>query len=129
MGKILLILLLMSPLASCNNKQYFEYSDFPLLEDNPTQINNQQLSIYVYSKTCKFSIEIKQDVLNYIYKTNSLVLKEVDSKTPKCLHVSSLTNIENFCSVGTPAIVKTIEGKVTEIIRGKSKVLQYIEDN
>lgn len=90
----------------------------------------ENYSVYFYSKTCAHCLEIKQDFLQY-YFTNKekiyLVESNEDTKIGPVTDLTGIDSIDDFYIFGTPFLINLENHTISNYYGGTKQILEYIE--
>lgn len=91
----------------------------------------ENYSVYFYSKTCSHCLEIKQDFLQY-YFTNKekiyLVESNEDTKIGPVSDITGVNSNDSFYIFGTPFLINLKNHAISKYYGGTKQILEYIEN-
>lgn len=127
MRRVLLLVLTLLITSCSHSKPQLSYDNFSHYQSLDSRETQRTISeVYVYSKTCSYCKEIQQEVLTYLINKTSYFLIEVTNETKRCKSQQDLISLDDFCTIGTPAILIVEANLITDVYLGKRAVLDYI---
>lgn len=131
---LLLPLMLGCSISSSNidNDPYYSYKDIEdkIIEND--DIFNQLLSkylVYVYSETCGYCQQIKQQIISYAISDDHFFITEFSDKFVVSSYVEDTIGIKDFDHLkilGTPTLLCIQDGLLMLNISGKTNILSYL---
>lgn len=112
------------------NREYEEYSNNFVLEKNMFYLGFDRYFVYIYQKNCGHCQHIKPYVLHYIdHNPNSLFLLEYEPSISICRNFyeddKKITR-EDFCILGTPALIEVYQKEVNSYFFGETEILEKL---
>ena len=121
--------------SSCSSSIEVSFHNYHEIKEriiNWYQVFNQKEDyylIYYYSERCGYCNDIKQEVLDYYFKsitTMYFVCTDYEIGTGPAKDLIGINNIDDFYIFGTPFMTEIKEGAIYNYYAGKEEILGFI---
>lgn len=140
MNKLFLLPLVTLFMVSCSKDskvvaEEYDYSDVSHLHicwDDIFEINDAQYFVYIYSNTCGHCQEIKQEIISYALKHESIYLIKFNNNIPIINdrnQVIGKDKVEDLGIVGTPSMFLINNHIVEANYVGKKEIIRTLTNS
>lgn len=125
-------------LTSCSQKNkdemIYDYSNVKNLIIDWKQIfdiTDNNHFVYIYSETCGYCNQIKQEVITFALKSNNFYFVTYSKGIPiieNRYDVIDKSDLEGLGIIGTPSLFYVVDYKISQYYVGKKEVLELINN-
>lgn len=135
--KIFCFFVFLFALLSCSNQQansakkldYLDFENRTILWGEVFSIDSDLYYVYIFSKTCSYCNEIKDDILDFADKNEYFYFLEYVEEVVISNYVDDtigINDINNLKILGTPSLLKIDNGILVDNVSGKSKIMNLL---